>query len=121
MTAPELDRAIDFRPLIKVVESHLEAQGATGMTKAMTGLLYGLVLAEGEHAIRYAASIKFQKFSRIADLRNYPQGRDGTERLWSLRTRQSPDSMLASDRYASTHLSCPAQQLSDTTVAGDNG
>ena len=59
MTAPELDRAIDFRPLIKVVESHLEAQGATGMTKAMTGLLYGLVLAEGEHATRYAACIKF--------------------------------------------------------------
>ena len=121
MTAPELDRAIDFRPLIKVVESHLEAQGATGMTKAMTGLLYGLVLAEGEHAIWYAASIKFHQISQIADLHNYPQGRDGTERLWSLWTGQSPDSMLASYRYASTHLSCPVQQLSDTTVAGDNG
>ena len=56
LTAPELDQTIDFRSLITVVENHLEAQGATGTTKAMTGLLYGLVLAEGEHAIEHCGN-----------------------------------------------------------------
>ena len=59
MTAPELDDDIHFDDLIADFEEHLYRKSAKERAKITGDFLRGLVLAEREHAARYAASVNF--------------------------------------------------------------
>ena len=67
MTAPELDSDIHFDDLIAKFEENLYRKSAKERAKIAGDFLRGLVLAEREHAVRCAASVKFQSALRIAN------------------------------------------------------
>ena len=110
MTAPELNVGVDFDKLIASFKIRLEEKGAVEEANVASDLLHGLVLAEREHGVRCAASVKCQCTSRrlIAYL--------SSRARWCREFVESADKSIAR-LYAAIRivsqrtLSCSAQQL----------